>query len=146
MTPNPTFSWRATGADGVYVLTVDGAEWPIVIAMLDVDKYAVRMAFSHEVATRLFHDLESAQNAAQSAWLDIANTPPQNRYVGPQAMRIEDLFRVRGLVKIKKLAELAGLSATSIASKVSRNTQLTVDESEAMTKVLREHGVVIERA
>lgn len=63
----------------------------------------------------------------------------------PVYLRIEDLDRVKGLVKVKKLAELGGLSASAIAQKVSRKTQLTIDESEAMTRVLREIGIVIER-
>lgn len=61
-------------------------------------------------------------------------------------LRIEDLDRVKGLIKVKKLAELAGLSSATIAQKLGRGTQLTVVESEQMTKVLRDHGVVVTRS
>jgi len=59
-------------------------------------------------------------------------------------LRVEDLDRVKGLLKIKKLAELAGLSASAIAQKVGRGTQLTVTESEAMTKVLADVGMPLQ--
>lgn len=60
-------------------------------------------------------------------------------------IRISDLDRVKHIVKIKKLAELAGLHPATIAQKLGRGTELTVTESEAMTKVMVETGVIVER-
>lgn len=72
--------------------------------------------------------------------------PDKNAHMSTaENIRTADLDRVKHLVKLKKLAELAGLNPASIAQKVGRGTELTVSESEAMTKVMVEAGVIVER-
>jgi len=143
----PKYSWvlDAPGA----ILYADGKETRCSIAEITIDEkrktYVAVFPFDHEVSRKTFDTMSDAKAAIQNAHTDIWHTPPAHRYASMFHLRIEDLDRTKGLIKIKKLAELAGLSASSIAQKVGRGTQLTIDESEAMTNVLHGLGVVIER-
>lgn len=144
---DPKYVWvlDAPGA----VLHVDGKETRCSIVEVSLDDkrktFIAVVPFDHEVNRKPFDTMEAAQVNIENAYTDILHTPREHRYASPFHLRIEDLERTKGLIKVKKLAELAGLSASSIAQKVGRGTQLTIDESEAMTNVLRDLGVVIER-
>ncbi len=134
-----------TGASVSQGQTPDGGKYFVIRP-----RFAIPKILSH------FSTIEEAQQAAIQELFRLAVLPPSERDPLLNSfkqtvstcifhLRVEDLDRVKGLVKIKKLAELAGLSASAIAQKVGRGTQLTIDESEAMTKVFRDLGVVIER-
>jgi len=143
--PKYTWVYDAPGA----ILYADGKETHCSIAEISLDDkrktYIAVVPFDHEVNRKPFDTMSAAQVGIENAYTDILHTPTEHRYASTFHLRIEDLDRTKGLIKIKKLAELAGLSASSIAQKVGRGTQLTIDESEAMTNVLRSMGVVIER-
>jgi hypothetical protein len=145
----PTYKWVASAQlDGAWILEVDGEKVNCRVTRLEDSgqtHYFVTISGSHPVTTRAYSTIEEAQVHAENAWTDLLHTPKEHRYAGVFNLRISDLDRVKGLVKIKKLAELGGLSASAIAQKVTRKTQLTIDESEAMTRVLHEFGIVIER-
>ena len=95
------------------------------------------------------NDVRFATVEAARAWVeqqvDTINPDKNEHMATAEFVRITDLDRVKHLVKIKKLAELAGLNPASIAQKLGRGTELTVTESEAMTKVMVDAGVIIER-
>jgi predicted RNase H-like HicB family nuclease len=47
------------------------------------------------------------------------------------------------LIKISKLAELAGIPTQTLASKLKRGTELNVGESRKIARTLKNHGLVI---
>jgi hypothetical protein len=59
-------------------------------------------------------------------------------------LTLKNLLALQGLVKIKSLAEKAGLNYPSLMQKAKRNSELTVTDSAALTNALksffREHG------
>lgn len=61
-------------------------------------------------------------------------------------LRIADLERVRKYIKIKSIAERAGLDPQSIGTKLARGTELSVAESEAIMQALIEEGITIARS
>lgn len=95
------------------------------------------------------NDVRFATVEAAKEWIekqaDTINPDKSEHKATAEYVRIADLDRVKHIVKIKKLAELAGLHPATIAQKLGRGTELTVTESEAMTKVMVEAGVIIER-
>ena len=50
------------------------------------------------------------------------------------------------VIKISKIAELAGIPVQTLASKVNRGTELNVGESRKIARVLRSHGLTISSA
>lgn len=119
--------------------------------------YVIRPRFEDSTIGNHFSTLEEAQSVAIREVLRLAFAPRESgrdpllhsfeSTVSTHVfhLRVEDLDRVKTVIKIKKLAELAGLSPSAIAQKIGRGTQLSIDESESMTRVLRELGIVIER-
>lgn len=59
------------------------------------------------------------------------------------AIKIEHLEQLKWLLKLSALLKKAGLSEDLVISRRRSGSQLTVDESEAIEKVLKEAGVVI---
>ena len=47
------------------------------------------------------------------------------------------------LVKVSKVAELAGIPVQTLATKVRRGTELSIGESRKIARALKEHGVQI---
>jgi len=47
------------------------------------------------------------------------------------------------VIKMSKLAELAGIPVQTLASKVNRGTELNVGESRKIARVLKSHGLTI---
>jgi hypothetical protein len=144
------YTWASPdGQDsGIWRMSVNGTEVPVIVARIDYGDghmYCIRVPFSHEATARSYRTLDAAQASAEEAWMHHTYAPPAHRYVGPTMLRVEDLDRVKHIIKIKAVAEMAGLAPSSLASKVSRLTQLTIDESEALSRVLFDAGVVIER-
>ena len=144
----PQYKWALDAQqEDVWALHADGVAVNCHVSSIEDQGrkiWCVSFPFDSSLTRRFYGSLDEAKEHTENAWTDIHFTPHSHRYARGLNLRIEDLDRVKGLVKVKKLAELAGLSASSIAQKVGRSTQLTIDESEAMTRVLREMGVVIE--
>ena len=59
-------------------------------------------------------------------------------------LRIEHLIKMRPIINLQSLAKLAGMPSATLNSKMVRNTQLSVDESERLGRVLNEHGIIFE--
>jgi hypothetical protein len=95
------------------------------------------------------NDVRFATVEAAREWVEhqvgTVNPDKSEHKATAEYVRISDLDRVKHIVKIKKLAELAGLNPASIAQKLGRGTELTVTESEALTKIMVDTGVIIER-
>ena len=47
------------------------------------------------------------------------------------------------IVKIARLAELAGIPGQTLATKLKRRTQFSVGESRKLSRVFREHGLAV---
>jgi len=56
-------------------------------------------------------------------------------------LKTEQLKRLTEIINLKSLAEKAGLKYNTIDQKLRRNTQLTVEESEALTAALASYGL-----
>lgn len=131
--------------EGRIVAVINGthAAWIQTLDWGGHTDYVVRSYISR------LNNVRFESDTAAKDWVEgqIGNIDPdKDQHQAPAGyIRITDLDRVKHLVKIKKLAELAGLNAASIAQKVGRGTELSVTESEAMAKVLIETGVIVER-
>jgi predicted RNase H-like HicB family nuclease len=59
---------------------------------------------------------------------------------------VRDLSALSDVVKVSRLAKLAGLPGQTIASKLKRGTEFSGDESRKIARALDEHGLVLHRA
>jgi hypothetical protein len=129
--------------DNRIVAINDGAHvaWIVAINFGGHTSYVVKSWIRHLNGVQ-FTTQEKAQAWVESQ-LEGMSIDKNVELAGSTNLRIADLDRVKHLVKVKKLAELADLNASTIAQKVSRGTELTVAESEAMTKVLTDVGLIV---
>ena len=56
---------------------------------------------------------------------------------------VEKLFELSELVKVSRLAELAGIPGQTLATKLKRRTPFSVGESRKLSRALREHGLAV---
>jgi len=56
---------------------------------------------------------------------------------------VAQLSDASAVVKVSKVAELAGINVQTLAAKVKRGTEFSVSESQEIAKALASHGVVI---
>ena len=57
---------------------------------------------------------------------------------------IQNLQTASKIIKIAVLARLAGIASATLDSKVRFNRELTVTESVALEKVLKENGILLQ--
>jgi predicted RNase H-like HicB family nuclease len=59
------------------------------------------------------------------------------------SMSAQQLAEASEVIKISKLAELAGIPVQTLASKLKRGTELNVGESRKIAQALKKHGLAI---
>lgn len=131
--------------EGRLVAEVDGTH----LAWIQELNWGGHVDYAVKSYVRKLNDVRFATVEAAKDWIEkqveTINPDKNEHKATAEYIRISDLDRVKHIVKIKKLAELAGLHPATIAQKLGRGTELTVTESEAMTKVMVETGVIVER-
>ena len=60
-----------------------------------------------------------------------------------QSISVEKLSELSGLVKVSRLAELAGIPGQTLATKLKRRTPFSVGEARRISRALREHGLAV---
>jgi predicted RNase H-like HicB family nuclease len=60
-----------------------------------------------------------------------------------KSISVETLSGLAELVKISRLAELAGIPGQTLATKLKRRTPFSVGESRKLSRALREHGLAV---
>ena len=58
---------------------------------------------------------------------------------------VQKLSALSEIVKVSRLAKLAGISGQTLATKIKRGTELKVGESRKIARALRECGLVLNR-
>lgn len=61
----------------------------------------------------------------------------------PRSISVEQLSELSGLVKISRLAELAGIPGQTLATKLRRGTPFSVAEARKISRALRAHGLAV---
>jgi len=56
---------------------------------------------------------------------------------------VKKLAALSDIVKVSRLAELAGISGQTLATKLKRGTEFKVGESRRIARALKEHGLVV---
>ena len=56
---------------------------------------------------------------------------------------VEKLSELSELVKVSRLAELAGIPGQTLATKLKRGTPFSTAEAKRISRALREHGLVV---
>ena len=56
---------------------------------------------------------------------------------------VQKLSVLSDIVKVSRLAKLAGISGQTLATKMKRGTEFKIGESRKIARALREHGLVI---
>lgn len=59
------------------------------------------------------------------------------------SISVQQLSALSDLVKISRLAELAGISGQTLATKIKRGTEFKASEARKITRALKKHGLVI---
>lgn len=60
-----------------------------------------------------------------------------------RALSVQQLAGLSDLVKISKLAELAGIPGQTLATKLKRRTPFSIGESRSLSRALKEHGLAV---
>jgi len=60
-----------------------------------------------------------------------------------QPISVEKLSGLSDLVKVARLAELAGIPGQTLATKLKRGTPFSVGESRRIYRALRDHGLAV---
>jgi predicted RNase H-like HicB family nuclease len=60
-----------------------------------------------------------------------------------RSLSVEKLSGVAGLVKMSRLAKLAGIPGQTLATKLRRHTPLSVTEARRISRALRDHGLAV---
>lgn len=68
----------------------------------------------------------------------MLQTNPRMKTQKDLLLRIKEL---KPLINIKSLAELSGLPASTLHSKLQRNTPLTTKEVASIEKTMKKHGI-----
>jgi predicted RNase H-like HicB family nuclease len=66
--------------------------------------------------------------------------PPSNPSL---PISVEKLSALADIVKVSRLAELAGIPGQTLATKLKRRTEFSVGESRKISRALREHGLAV---
>ena len=66
---------------------------------------------------------------------------PTPNVSGP--ISVEKLSELSELVKVSRLAELAGIPGQTLATKLKRGTPFSVAEARKISQTLREHGLAV---
>ena len=61
----------------------------------------------------------------------------------PQSISAEKLAELSELVKVSRLAELAGIPGQTLATKLKRGTPFSVAEARKISRALRAHGLAV---
>ncbi len=62
---------------------------------------------------------------------------------GSKPISVERLSELSELVKVSRLAELAGIPGQTLATKLKRGTPLSVAEARRLSRALRDHGLAV---
>ena len=82
------------------------------------------------------------------AVLKEAYTEESRSFPDPQpdlSVSARQLAEASEVIKISKLAELAGIPVQTLASKLKRGTELNVGESRKIVRALEKHGLAIRK-
>ena len=60
-----------------------------------------------------------------------------------QSISVEKLSELSGLVKVSRLAELAGIPGPTLAAKLKRRTPFSPGESRRISRALRDNGLAV---
>jgi predicted RNase H-like HicB family nuclease len=60
-----------------------------------------------------------------------------------KSISVETLFELSELVKISRLAVLAGIPSQTLASKLKRLTPFSAGESQKISRALKDHGLAV---
>jgi predicted RNase H-like HicB family nuclease len=60
-----------------------------------------------------------------------------------RSISVERLSGVAGLVKVSRLAKLAGIPGQTLATKLKRRTPFSVTEARRISRALRDHGLAV---
>ena len=56
---------------------------------------------------------------------------------------VQRLSELSDIVKVSRLAELAGISGQTLATKLKRHTEFKISEARKIARALREHGLAL---
>ena len=83
-------------------------------------------------------NLEETFAVLKEAYREEDRSIPAPNLSGP--ISVEKLSELSTLVKVSRLAELAGIPGQTLATKLKRGTPFSVAESRQLARTLREHG------
>jgi predicted RNase H-like HicB family nuclease len=86
-------------------------------------------------------NLEETFAVLKEAYTEECRVIPTPNVSGP--ISVEKLSELSELVKVSRLAELAGIPGQTLATKLKRGTPFSVAEARKISRTLREHGLAV---
>ena len=86
-------------------------------------------------------NLEATFAVLKEAYVEEGLTIPDPDASG--SISVEKLSELSELVKVSRLAELAGIPGQTLAAKLKRRTPFSVGESRKISRALRDHGLAV---
>jgi predicted RNase H-like HicB family nuclease len=86
-------------------------------------------------------NLEETFAVLKEAYAEEGMTMPQPDPALP--ISVEKLSALANIVKVSKVAELAGIPVQTLATKLKRRTEFSVGEARKIARALNEHGLAV---
>ena len=93
--------------------------------------------------TEALANLEQTFAVLKEAYTEERLQIPAPSVSPSKAISVEQLSELADLVKVSRLAKLAGIPGPTLATKIKRGTPFSVGEGRSLFRALRDHGLAV---